>query len=126
LTGLDSDYLPWEGDGHGHGTHCSGTIAAARNGRGVVDVAPDAEIYTVRVFDDNAGWAYASGLLDAVYRVPGSGRQDCQLELGSGGYSSVANAAYKQLFEDGVLLIAASGNAGNTQLSYGRAFSLRQ
>lgn len=53
LSGLvtgDPD-LDWTSDAVGHGTHCSGTIAAAKNGIGVVGVAPDAEIYTVRVFD---------------------------------------------------------------------------
>jgi subtilisin family serine protease len=39
---------PWDSDGNGHGTHVSGTIAAADNNKGVVGVAPDADIYTVR------------------------------------------------------------------------------
>jgi len=41
------------------GTHCSGTIAAADNGKGVVGVAPDAEIYTVKVFGDNGQFVYS-------------------------------------------------------------------
>jgi subtilisin family serine protease len=41
-------------DGHSHGTHISATIAAAwNNGRGVVGVALDAEIYTVRHLGDD-------------------------------------------------------------------------
>jgi len=39
-------------DGHGHGTHVAGIIAAAANRRGVVGVAPRAKIMTVRVLDD--------------------------------------------------------------------------
>jgi subtilisin family serine protease len=43
-------------DGHGHGTHVAGIIAAAANGRGVVGVAPQAKIMTVRVLaDDGSG-----------------------------------------------------------------------
>lgn len=51
--------VPCEGaqyvqDGHGHGTHVAGTIAAA--GIGVLGVAPEANIMPVRVFDDEGGY----------------------------------------------------------------------
>src|SRR5690349_19546269 len=39
-------------DGFGHGTHVSGTIAAAANGKGVVGVAYRAKLMTVKVLDD--------------------------------------------------------------------------
>ena len=39
-------------DGHGHGTHVSGTAAAPLNGNGVVGVAPEAQLVPVKVFDD--------------------------------------------------------------------------
>ena len=34
-------------DGHGHGTHCAGTIGAPINGIGVVGVDPEAWLYAV-------------------------------------------------------------------------------
>ncbi|RRO13252.1 serine protease [Saccharopolyspora rhizosphaerae] len=40
-----------------HGTHVSGTIAAARNGVGVAGVAPDVSLASVRVIDDD-GFIY--------------------------------------------------------------------
>jgi subtilisin family serine protease len=40
-------------DGHGHGTHVAGTVAAADDGKGVTGVAPDATIMPVRVGDDD-------------------------------------------------------------------------
>ena len=35
-------------DYFGHGTHVAGIIAAQDNGKGVIGVAPDAEIYSLR------------------------------------------------------------------------------
>ena len=40
-------------DGHGHGTHVSGTIGARDNGVGVVGVAPGVRLWPVRVFDSS-------------------------------------------------------------------------
>lgn len=62
LTGFESSNseLQWKEDVIGHGTHCSGTIAAARNGKGVVGVAPDAEVYTVKVFGSNGAFAFGT------------------------------------------------------------------
>jgi subtilisin family serine protease len=43
---------PWVDDG-GHGTHVAGTVAGARNGIGIVGVAPDATIVNVRAGQDS-------------------------------------------------------------------------
>ena len=40
-------------DDNGHGTHVAGIIAAQNNGIGTVGVAPDAQIYAVKVLDKN-------------------------------------------------------------------------
>jgi subtilisin family serine protease len=58
LSGLASVYN-WAQDGIGHGTHCSGTIAAADNGRGVIGVAPNATIYMIKVFSNRGNYLYA-------------------------------------------------------------------
>jgi subtilisin family serine protease len=46
-----NDALP-PNDGHGHGTHVSGTAAAPLNGEGVVGVAPEATLVPIKTFDD--------------------------------------------------------------------------
>ena len=44
-------------DDHGHGTHVAGTIGARDNGQGVIGVAPEVELYAVKVLDANGfGW----------------------------------------------------------------------
>ena len=53
------------GDGHGHGTHVAGTIAALDNGQGVVGVAPGARLWSVRVLNDE-GSGFQSWLICGV------------------------------------------------------------
>lgn len=48
-------------DGYGHGTHVAGIIGARDNGLGVVGVAPNASLWSVRVLDSSGG-----GTLDSI------------------------------------------------------------
>lgn len=47
----------WEPTTSGHGTHVAGTIAAARNGVGIVGVAPNVKLASVKVVSDD-GFIY--------------------------------------------------------------------
>ena len=49
-------------DGSGHGTHVAGTIAALANNRGVVGVAPGAEVISLKIFDSFGGRLLAKSL----------------------------------------------------------------
>jgi subtilisin family serine protease len=46
-------------DGNAHGTHVAGTIAAKADGKGVVGVAPGAEIIAMKVLSDSGGGTFA-------------------------------------------------------------------
>ena len=52
-------------DDNGHGTHVAGTIAALDNSIGVVGVAPKAQIYSVKAFDEK-GRGQVSDIIDAL------------------------------------------------------------
>lgn len=52
-------------DGHGHGTHVSGTVAALDNNEGVVGVAPGARLWAVRVLDNN-GSGFTSDVICGI------------------------------------------------------------
>ena len=58
-------------DGHGHGTHVSGTAAAPLNGEGVVGVAPEATLVAIKMFDDagNSSEALSLCALDRVVQL---------------------------------------------------------
>jgi len=115
--------LEWDKDSSGHGTHVTGTIAARDNGIGVVGVAPEASIYMVRVFGDNGGFLFSSGLVAAVNECVSAGAKVINMSLGGPLSSNFENSAFSALIGQGVIPIAASGNDGNTQLSYPASYS---
>jgi subtilisin family serine protease len=53
----DTTPANWEPTTSGHGTHVAGTVAAARNGVGIVGVAPAVRIASVKVVNDD-GFIY--------------------------------------------------------------------
>ncbi|MDQ2069373.1 S8 family serine peptidase [Natronospira bacteriovora] len=54
----------WD-DGHGHGTHVAGTVAALDNDIDVVGVAPDAILWSVKVLSDS-GSGSRSGVIEGI------------------------------------------------------------
>ena len=54
---VDSSATGWQPTTSDHGTHVAGTIAAARNGQGIVGVAPHARMASVKVVNDD-GYIY--------------------------------------------------------------------
>ena len=61
---VDSSATGWHPTNSDHGTHVAGTVAAARNGLGIVGVAPAATLASVKVVND-------SGLIYAEYAICG-------------------------------------------------------
>ena len=54
----------WD-DEHGHGTKVAGIIAALNNDIGYVGVAPEADLYAVKIMDNN-GFANTSGIITGI------------------------------------------------------------
>ena len=116
--------LPWNVDGDGHGSHVAGTIAAMNNALGVVGVTPGTvQIYVVRVFGDDGAWAYSSSLVDAANRCAAAGANIISMSLGGTLSSNTEKNTFANLFNQGILSIAAAGNDGNTRLSYPASYA---
>lgn len=70
MTGEGIAYGPNSDDPTGifsHGTHVAGTIAAARNGIGVIGVAPDAELVLVKVLFNSGSGSFADVFEGIIY-----------------------------------------------------------
>lgn len=109
-------------DVHGHGTHVSGTIAAAMNDADVVGVAPTASIYTAAVFSAS-GTATDEDILEGVDWCVSKDVNIFSMSYGGGAPTEVEEAAYRAAFDAGILLVAATGNDGNSvDASYPAAY----
>ena len=110
---------PWDEDGAGHGTHVAGTIAAAHNDLGVVGVTPGAvSLYIVKIFDNEGNWTMSSDLVDAIYRCADADADIVSMSLGGSRANTKEERAFNDLYNQGILFVAAAGNDGNTAYSY--------
>mmetsp|Transcript_8958 Transcript_8958/g.13022 ORF Transcript_8958/g.13022 Transcript_8958/m.13022 type:complete len:586 (+) Transcript_8958:347-2104(+) len=109
---------PFTDDGVGHGTHCAGTIAAPENGKGVVGVAPEADIYSVKVFSDDGSFAYSSGILAAAQECAAGGANIISMSLGGPLPNLFEILGFRNLLRNGVISVAAAGNFGNGLWSF--------
>lgn len=96
-------------DDNGHGTHCAGIVAAEDNGVGVVGVAPEAELYAVKVLDAD-GSGYVSDVIAGIGWAVENGTDVISMSL-SGRFSNIyLEEACDAAYEDGIVLVAAAGN----------------
>ena len=117
-SGTGNWYQP--GNNNAHGTHVAGTIAAIANNEGVVGVMPNqnANIHIVKVFNE-AGWGYSSSLVAAIDTCVDSGNANVvTMSLGGSGSTTTERNALTNHYNNGILLIAAAGNAGDSSYSY--------
>lgn len=118
----------WSTDTCGHGTHVAGTITASLNDIGVVGVNPgganSVDLYIVKVFDGpDCGWTYSSTLADAANRCEAAGADVISMSLGGTTKSKLEETAFINIYNKGVLSVAAAGNDGTTRISYPGGYS---
>jgi len=99
-------------DDNGHGTHVSGTIAAVRNGAGVLGAAPEADLYALKALGSNGSGSW-SGILGALDWCVANRILVANFSLGSATYpGTTVEAGFDNAARAGVLLVAAAGNSG--------------
>jgi subtilisin family serine protease len=100
-------------DDNGHGTHVAGTVAAKKDGKGVVGVAPDARLYAIKVLDAD-GSGSLSGVIKGIIWAANNGIQVANMSLGSPMPSDTMQRALRYAKARGVIVVAAAGNSGGS------------
>ncbi|WP_053225752.1 S8 family serine peptidase [Solirubrobacter soli] len=98
-------------DAQGHGTHVSGTIAAARNGKGVVGVAYNAKLMVVRVLDER-GSGTTKALAEGIRYAAANGARIINISLETTADDPRIRAAVKAASAANVLIVCSAGNMG--------------
>lgn len=118
-NGYKDDYYGWNAindngnpmDEDGHGTHCSGTIAAPNNGIGVVGVAPNVKVLPLKFIGTYSG--YTSDAIKCINYAKKRGVQVLSNSYGGGSYSQ---SFYDTIKSFNGTFIAAAGNGGWDQV----------
>ena len=135
-NGLDSD--PEDvgdgarpGESSFHGTHVSGTVAAAtNNGIGIAGIAWNAKIMPLRVLGKSGGTdadilqaiRFAAGLSNSSGTVPPKVADIINMSLGGPNPSTTVQAAVTAARAAGVIVVAAAGNDNTNLPSYPAAY----
>jgi subtilisin family serine protease len=113
-------------DRNGHGTHVAGTVAALKNGSGVVGVAPGATLYCGKVLSDSGAGSDSNiiRLLDWVVKKNASGANPpilvVNLSLGrdkeDNDMDGPVHEAIRAAYNSGVTVIVAAGNDSSKEV----------
>ncbi len=100
-------------DDHGHGSHCSGTVAArGDDGKGIVGVAWKAKIMGVK-FLSASGAGTLEGAVQAIHYATKMGAKILSNSWGGGGFSQALLESIQKSHEAKSLFVAAAGNESN-------------
>ncbi len=110
-------------DENGHGTSLAGLIKGYRleNGAKFQGIAPDAELYSLKVLDKN-GHGYYSDVIKALEWSRRNNMDVVIMAFGGDKYSSILHRSLQKNYFQDMLLISASGN-DNGRVKYPSAYS---
>lgn len=108
-------------DDNSHGTHVAGTVAQSTNNNvGVAGVAYEASLMPVKVLDKNGSGSYAD-VAEGIRWAVDHGAHVISLSLGGPSSSSALQDAVAYAYNNGVVVVAASGN-DNGAIGYPAAY----
>jgi len=109
-------------DNNSHGTHVSGTIAqSTNNSLGVAGMGTNTSIMPVKVLDQ-AGCGTTSTVADGINFAVSNGAKVINLSLTSSAPTTTIENAVANAYNNGVVVVAASGNGGSNSVGYPAAY----
>ena len=96
-------------DGNGHGTHVAGVIGAQNNSIGTVGVAPDAQLYSVKVLSAD-GIGTLEGVVSGIQWAIDQKVDIINMSLTTVNNNQTLLDITKKAYDAGILIVAASGN----------------
>ncbi len=116
-----TNHDPLDDSWNSHGTHVSGIIAAAKNGTGVVGVAPGVELYAGKVLGGST-FGLESWLIAGLEWAIDNQIDVVNMSLGFANYSPALEEACQAAFDAGIVLVAAAGNTYGGEVMYPAAY----
>ncbi len=102
-----------------HGAHVAGIIAGkGTRGKAMAGIAPEAEIFSYRVFEHGKPTTDTTYIMKAIYRAVKDGCHLINMSLGGGPADIATSRAIGYAYENGVVCVAAAGNNNRTQVTY--------
>src|SRR3954453_7993275 len=98
-------------DGHGHGTHVAGIVAAAANGRGVVGVAPKARLMIVKVMNAQ-GVGTTGAVAEGIRYAAANGARVINVSIQGDDPDQRVNDAVAAAGAANALVVVSAGNSG--------------
>ncbi len=123
VSNMPSEY----NDLHGHGTHVCGTIAAEGNNKlGVIGVAPESELISIKATTTSNGTDFSYyNLIESIFYAVDCEADIINLSLGaaySTGNNTELETAINFAESSGVVIVAAAGNAAEYHANYPAAY----
>ncbi|MCP4763792.1 MAG: S8 family serine peptidase [archaeon] len=111
---INNDNYP--NDEHGHGTKCAGVIAAEDNGVGSIGVAPNVELFAIKVFDSNYDGTTAQIVSGINWAITNN------MDVISMSFSNPNNPPYASAllaaYNAGIVLVASTSNKNENTVRY--------
>ncbi|GJQ63776.1 MAG: hypothetical protein SCALA702_28290 [Melioribacteraceae bacterium] len=120
------DYLDWDNypmDEHGHGTYIAGILGAeANNISGIAGIMQKGKVLNLRAFDP-AGYGEEDDVAAAILYAVSMGVQVLNMSFGDNAFSYVLKDVIEYAYEQGVVMVASSGNSGSSAPHYPSGYS---
>jgi len=105
--------IPYD-DNNGHGTHVAGVIAALANDTGIVGIAPNVDLYSIKVLND-LGAGTTGSIIRGIEWAIQKQVDIINLSITSTTDDPLIKKALQAAYDKGILLVGAAGNQGSKE-----------